>query len=62
MMLYPVVQQKAQSEIDAVIGSDRLPLLMDRERLPYINAILKELLRWSTTAPLGIVTFFAPDS
>lgn len=35
MTLHPEVQRKAQAEIDAVIGNDRLPNFEDREDLPY---------------------------
>jgi Cytochrome P450 len=37
MSLYPDVQKKAQEEIDAVVGHDRLPTFEDRERLPYVD-------------------------
>ena len=53
MALYPEVQKKAQAEIDAVIGPDRLPDFHDRPSLPYINAIVKETSRWNLAAPLG---------
>lgn len=39
------VVKRAQEEIDHVIGQDRLPTLEDRDRLPYIDCILKETLR-----------------
>ena len=45
IVTHPEVQVKAQKELDSVIGRDRLPDFSDRESLPYINAILKELLR-----------------
>jgi cytochrome P450 len=51
MILFPDVQKKAQAEIDAVIGPDRLPSFADRASLPYIEALTKELLRWSVTIP-----------
>ncbi|KAG2150439.1 cytochrome P450 [Suillus clintonianus] len=54
MVLYPEVQAKAQSEIDAVIGSTRLPCFEDRPSLPYVEAILREMLRWNPALPLGI--------
>jgi len=54
MVLNPDVQKKAQAELDAVIGSDRLPTLADRESLPYVNALLLEVLRWNTVAPTGV--------
>lgn len=53
MTLYPEVQQKAQAEIDAVVGGDRLPTFQDRDRHPYINALCSEILRWLPVAPLG---------
>ena len=55
MALYPEVQKKAQAEIDAVIGPNRLPDFHDRPSLPYINAILKESSRWNLVTPLGRV-------
>ena len=53
MCLYPDVLRKAQAEIDAVVGQDRMPTFADRPRLPYIQAIVKEVLRWRAPAPLG---------
>ncbi|KAJ3533125.1 hypothetical protein NMY22_g7461 [Coprinellus aureogranulatus] len=51
----PEVQKKAQAEIDVVIGPDRLPRVEDRPALPYVNAVVKELTRWFTPAPLGLL-------
>jgi Cytochrome P450 len=53
MALYPEAQKKAQAEIDAVIGPNRLPEFHDRPSLPYINAVVKETSRWNLAAPLG---------
>ena len=53
MALYPEVQKKAQAEIDAVVGPNRLPNFHDRPSLPYINAVIKESTRWNLAAPLG---------
>ena len=53
MTLYPEIQKKAQAELDAVVGQDRLPESEDRDSLPYINAICLELLRWLPVGPLG---------
>jgi cytochrome P450 len=39
----PNSQLRAQKEIDSVIGGDRLPVLADFERLPYIQALVKEV-------------------
>ncbi|RPD69160.1 CyP450 monooxygenase [Lentinus tigrinus ALCF2SS1-7] len=50
----PDVQKKAQEELDAVIGPARLPEFSDQDSLPYINALIKELLRWRSVVPLAI--------
>ena len=54
MALHPYVVKKAQEELDEVVGNERLPELSDRENLPYISALIKELLRWTCPVPLGI--------
>ncbi|CCT69641.1 related to O-methylsterigmatocystin oxidoreductase [Fusarium fujikuroi IMI 58289] len=53
MLLYPNVQKKAQEEIDRIIGDSRLPSFSDKPGLPYITAIVQEVLRWHTLAPMG---------
>ena len=55
MALYPEVQKKAQAEIDDVIGPNRLPQFEDRPCLPYINAVVKEVVRWHLAGPIGEV-------
>lgn len=59
MVLYPDVQQKAQEELDAVVGSERLPTWEDRENLPYIRAIVEESLRCEVELrfPIILLTF-----
>ncbi|KAF1958474.1 cytochrome P450, partial [Byssothecium circinans] len=54
MMCFPDVQKRAQEEIDNVIEKGSLPGCEDRERLPYIEAIVKETLRWHPVAPTGL--------
>lgn len=51
--LHPHVQEKAQKELDTVIGTERLPVMADRENLPYVNACVRELLRLYPVGPLG---------
>jgi hypothetical protein len=53
LVLFPQVQRRAQAELDVVIGRDRLPTLDDRPRLPYIEALCKELMRWNMVTPIG---------
>ncbi|KAG5643123.1 hypothetical protein DXG03_001549 [Asterophora parasitica] len=54
MVRNPEVFRKAQEELDQVIGSGRLPTFDDRGSLPYLECILKEVLRWNPPVPLGI--------
>lgn len=53
MGLWPAVQKRAQEELDAVVGRDRLPTYADVARMPYLNAIYLETLRWNQVVPLG---------
>ncbi|CAH0057363.1 unnamed protein product [Clonostachys solani] len=53
MILYPDVQRKAQGEIDRVVGFGKLPTFEDRDKLPYVNALIKEAARWWPITPLG---------
>lgn len=54
MSLYPEVQKKAQAELDAIVGSSRLPDIEDRDSLVYVNALVRECFRWHNVTPLGI--------
>ncbi|KAJ3563358.1 hypothetical protein NP233_g8993 [Leucocoprinus birnbaumii] len=54
MIHYPQIMRKAQAQIDAVVGRDRIPTFADRPHLPYIRALVKELLRWRPAGPMGI--------
>lgn len=53
MMHYPEVQDRAQKEIDACVGTRRFPDFDDRSSLPYVDAVLRETLRWHPVFPLG---------
>ena len=53
MASYPECQKKAQAELDAVVGEERLPCFSDRDALPYVSALVYECLRWYPAAPLG---------
>ncbi|KAF9264353.1 cytochrome P450 [Marasmius fiardii PR-910] len=54
MVLHPKIQARAQKELDGVTGFARLPDFSDRDNLPYIDAILAEVLRWNPVAPFSI--------
>ena len=55
MMTYPQVQSQAQRELDKIVGRSRLPQFEDRDQLPYVGRVLKEVLRWKVVAPLGLL-------
>jgi hypothetical protein len=54
MLLYPEAQEKAQKEIDSVIGSDQLPSMDDAPKLEYVDRLIQEVLRWRPIAPIGV--------
>ncbi|KAG6901544.1 hypothetical protein C0995_010654 [Termitomyces sp. Mi166 len=54
MALNPEVMKKAQTEIDSVVGNDRLPTFEDRQYLPYVDALAKEVFRWNVVVPNGV--------
>jgi hypothetical protein len=45
---FPHVQARAQEELDSIVGDERSPQLDDIERLPYIQAVIKEVRRRAT--------------
>ncbi|KAJ4347373.1 uncharacterized protein N0V89_011314 [Didymosphaeria variabile] len=55
MAAFPYIQTKAHEELDAVVGHNRSPTWedMDANRLPYLNAVVKETLRWRTVTVLA---------
>ncbi|QRV73454.1 cytochrome P450 family protein [Ceratobasidium sp. AG-Ba] len=54
MIRHPEVQAKAQAEIDRVVGTKRLPSFEDQTQLPYIDQIIKEVMRWQPVTPLAV--------
>ncbi|KAJ7247336.1 cytochrome P450 [Mycena rebaudengoi] len=57
MMANPEAQRRAQQEIDTVVGHNRLPNYDDEDSLPYVSALVKEVLRWKNVLPVGIPHF-----
>ncbi|CCO36772.1 O-methylsterigmatocystin oxidoreductase Short=OMST oxidoreductase [Rhizoctonia solani AG-1 IB] len=54
MVSNPHIQETAQKELDEVLGPATLPTMADRERLPYIQNLVYEVLRWQPVNPTGI--------
>ena len=53
MAKHPKVQKKAQDELDSLVGPGQLPTFEDKPKLVYIEAILRETMRWLRMVPLG---------
>ena len=55
MTLHPEIQERAQAELDSVLGTtwQGLPTFSDRSRLPFVEAIVLEILRWNPAVPIG---------
>ncbi|KAJ6545762.1 cytochrome P450 [Mycena capillaripes] len=60
MALYPEVQAAAQAELDTVLSGE-LPRLTDRPSLPYVECVMREVLRWNPIAPLGLPHMLTQD-
>lgn len=50
---HPEVQRKAQQEIDSVCHG-RPVTIDDQDRMPYVNACVKECMRWMPAVPLMV--------
>lgn len=61
MSEHPHVQQKCQQEIEDNLG-DKLIKYSDREKLPYVAANVREILRLSNASPLGAPHCTAEDT
>ncbi|KAI0313926.1 cytochrome P450 [Amylostereum chailletii] len=61
MLLFPEAQRRAHEELDRVVGDSRLPDFSDEIALPYISAIVKEVIRWGVLMPIGLPHVSAED-
>jgi cytochrome P450 len=53
MALHPEVQAAAHAELDALTRRARLPAPADAPALPYVRALVSEVLRWLPVTPMG---------
>ncbi|CAM4597268.1 unnamed protein product [Lepidochelys olivacea] len=54
LVLHPHIQEEVQKELDAVLGPSQLICYEDRKNLPYTNAVIHEIQRYSCIAPVGV--------
>ena len=50
----PDVQERAQKELDEVVGRNRVPTLEDRDHLPYMESLIAEVQRCGNVAPFAL--------
>ncbi|XP_036600773.1 cytochrome P450 2B11-like [Trichosurus vulpecula] len=62
LLKYPQVAEKVQQEIDHVIGKNRPPELKDRAKMPYTDAVIHEIQRFSDLLPLGLPHMVTEDT
>ncbi|KAI4612003.1 hypothetical protein J4E80_007455 [Alternaria sp. BMP 0032] len=53
LVTHPESLHAAHHALDTVVGADRSPTFEDEASLPYIRALVKEVLRWRPVAVLG---------
>ncbi|EJF59311.1 cytochrome P450 [Dichomitus squalens LYAD-421 SS1] len=61
MALHPDKLRKAQAELDEIVGTERMPKISDKVNLPYVNAVIKETMRWHPALPLSIARCTSDD-
>ncbi|XP_051735258.1 steroid 17-alpha-hydroxylase/17,20 lyase isoform X3 [Ctenopharyngodon idella] len=54
LLHHPQVQDRVQAELDECLGRDRPPSLSDRSRLPFLDAVLCEVMRIRPVSPILI--------
>ncbi|KAL4864051.1 hypothetical protein BDV12DRAFT_189221 [Aspergillus spectabilis] len=54
LVLNPECVARAQEELDRVVGPARIPSASDLPKLPYVNAIVNEAMRWQPPSPIAL--------
>jgi cytochrome P450 len=60
MVLHPEIQNKARADIAAALTPGTLPDFDDEPSLPYITAIVLEVMRWRPATPFGMQINYSP--
>ncbi|RLW00736.1 hypothetical protein DV515_00008659, partial [Chloebia gouldiae] len=61
MVIYPDIQEKVQKELDAVVGCSHVFCYEDRKKLPYANAVIHEIQRYSNILLIALPRMSTPD-
>ncbi|NXG26375.1 CP2J2 protein, partial [Grallaria varia] len=62
MVIYPDIQEKVQKELDAVLGCSHVFCYEDRKKLPYTNAVIHEIQRYSNIVLIALPRLSLKDT
>jgi cytochrome P450 len=61
MTKFPQVLKKLHTEVDNVIGRERLPERNDKQKMPYLEAFTNEVHRKCSLLPMGVYHAITED-
>ena len=54
LLHHPDVMEKVQEEIDKVLGKNKKPSMLDKQKMPYVEATIMEIQRIADIVPLAV--------